>query len=65
MGLGVKPCIGMSIQWSMGNGREGYTAQADTGPAIMVVRSIGQFYRPVESDNYRVYYGKAKRVLGW
>ena len=53
--------IGMNIQWKgSGVNEVGISNEGRT-----LVKVSREFFRPLESDNYRVDYTKAKKRLGW
>ena len=53
--------IGMDIQWK-GSGVNEVGTSDEGGTLVKVSR---EFFRPLESDNYRADYTKAKEKLGW
>ena len=53
--------IGMNITWKGSGVNE--VGVSDEGRTLVKVSR--EFYRPLESDNYRADYSKAKKVLGW
>ncbi|MDS0256821.1 GDP-mannose 4,6-dehydratase [Thermoplasmatales archaeon AK] len=52
--------IGVDLEW-IGSG----VNEVGVSGGSTMVRVSREFYRPLESDNYRADYSKAQRILGW
>lgn len=52
--------IGMDLEW-VGSG----VNEVGLSHGATMVKVSKEFYRPLESDNYRADYSKAKKTLGW
>ena len=53
--------IGMTVEWR-GSGVNEVGLSQDVSTLVKVSR---EFFRPLESDNYRADYYKARKKLGW
>ena len=52
--------IDMDIEW-IGSGMN----EVGLSEGMTIVKVSREFYRPLESDDYRADYSKAKKILGW